>query len=84
LKLDHVISIEVDESALFARIEQRAAETGGARSDDNAETLKKRLVVYHEQTAPIIPYYRNKGALKVVDGMQEIEAVSKDLYAILD
>jgi len=84
LKLDRVISIEVDESALFARIEQRAAETGGARSDDNAETLKKRLAVYHEQTAPIIPYYRDKGALKVVDGMQRIEDVSKDLFAILD
>ncbi len=84
LKLDHVISLEVDEAALFARIEQRAAETGGARSDDNAETLKKRLAVYHEQTAPIIPYYRDKGLLKTVDGMQEIEQVSKDLYAILD
>lgn len=84
LKLDEVISIEVDEKALFARIEKRAAETGGARSDDNAETLKKRLGVYHEQTAPIIPYYRDKGLLKTVDGMQEIEQVSESLYAILD
>lgn len=82
--LDHVISIEVDESALLSRIEKRAAETGGARSDDNAETLKKRLEVYREQTAPIIPYYRAKGALKTVDGMQDIEAVSQSLYAILD
>ncbi len=48
LSLDHVIEIEVDEAALFARIETRAAETGGTRSDDNAETLKKRLAVYHE------------------------------------
>lgn len=84
LKLNHVISIEVDEKALFARIEKRAAETGGARSDDNAETLKKRLGVYHEQTAPIIPYYRDKGLLKTVDGMQEIQQVSESLYAILD
>ena len=84
LSLDHVISIEVDEQALFARIEKRATETGGARSDDNAETLKKRLAVYHEQTAPIVPYYRDKGMLETVDGMQDIEAVSRDLYAILD
>lgn len=84
LQLDHVISMEVDEEALFARIEKRAVETGGARSDDNAETLKKRLEVYHEQTAPIIPYYREKGALKTVDGMQDIDSVTKSLYAILD
>lgn len=84
VKIDCVISIEVDEQALFARIEKRAAETGGARSDDNAETLKKRLGVYHEQTAPIIPYYRDKGLLKTVDGMQEVDQVSESLYAILD
>ena len=84
LSLDHVISMEVDEDALFARIEKRAAETGGARSDDNAETLRKRLVVYREQTAPIIPYYAAKGNLKKIDGMQDIEDVSRSLYAILD
>ncbi|MEX0695106.1 MAG: adenylate kinase [Rhodospirillales bacterium] len=84
LGLDCVILMEVDEAVLFERIEKRAAETGGARSDDNAETLKKRLVVYREQTAPIIPYYREKGALKTVDGMQGIDTVTKSLYAILD
>jgi adenylate kinase len=46
--------------------------------------LKKRLGVYHEQTAPIIPYYRDKGLLKTVDGMQEVDQVSESLYAILD
>ena len=84
LGLDHVISMEVDEAALFQRIEKRAAETGGAGSDDNAETLKKRLVVYREQTAPIIPYYKEKGALKTVDGMQGIDTVTNTLYEILD
>ena len=57
LALDHVIEISVDEDALFARIENRAAETGGSRADDNAETLRKRLAVYHENTAPLLPYY---------------------------
>lgn len=84
LKLDHVVCIRVDEEALFARIEQRAADTGGARSDDNAETLKKRLGVYREQTAPIIPYYREKGLLKKVDGMQGIDQVSESIFAVLD
>ena len=84
LNLDHVVSIVVDEEALFARIENRARETGGARSDDNAETLKKRLAVYHEQTAPIIPYYTEKGSLKSIDGMQGIDEVSGAIYAILD
>ena len=84
LNLEAVISMEVDEAVLFARIENRAAETGGARSDDNAETLNKRLEVYQEQTAPIIPYYRDKGVMKTVDGMQGIDDVSKSLFAILD
>jgi len=84
LVLDCVICIKADEQALFARIEQRAAETGGARSDDNAETLKKRLGVYHEQTAPIKPYYAAKGLLNTVDGMKEIDEVSESIFAILD
>jgi len=63
LKLAAVIELEVDEAALVARIEKRAAETGGARADDNVETLRNRLSVYREQTAPIIPHYKGKGAL---------------------
>lgn len=84
LVLDRVVCIKVDEQALFSRIEQRAAETGGARSDDNAETLKKRLGVYHEQTAPIKPYYAAKGLLNTVDGMKGIDEVSESIFAILD
>jgi adenylate kinase len=85
LKLDHVIELEVDEAALFARIEGRAAESGGAaRADDNPETLKKRLGVYHEQTSPILPYYRDTGRLASVDGMQGIDEVTGQLVAILE
>jgi adenylate kinase len=85
LKLDHVIELEVDEAVLFARIEGRAAESGGAaRADDNPETLKKRLAVYRDQTAPILPYYRDTGRLKSVDGMQSIDEVTAQLVAILD
>ena len=83
LALDHVIEISVDEDALFARIENRAAETGGSRADDNAETLRKRLAVYHENTAPLLPYYDGKGLLKTVDGMNSIDEVGQAIDGIL-
>ena len=81
--IDHVIEIKVDESVLFARIEGRAAETGSARSDDNAETLRKRLAVYHDNTAPLLPYYEGKGLLCSVDGMASIEDVAGHIEKIL-
>ena len=84
-KLDAVIELGVDDSILLARIEGRAAETaGGARADDNAEALKKRLAVYHEQTAPLIGYYKTAGILKVVDGMKEMDAVTAEIEAALE
>ena len=84
LALDHVIEIIVDENALFARIETRAAESSGARSDDNAKTLRKRLAVYHENTAPLLPYYREKGVLRSVDGMASIEDVAAQIDNLLE
>lgn len=86
LKIDHVIELAVDETILFERIRTRIAETPEAerRSDDNEETLRNRLGVYHAQTAPILPYYRGKGALKSVDGMASIDDVTAQLKAILN
>jgi adenylate kinase len=83
LSLDCFIEIKVDEAALFARIENRAAETGGARSDDNVDTLRKRLTVYHERTAPLLPYYADKGVLKSVDGMNSVDEVASQIDRIL-
>ena len=86
LTLDHVIEIEVDEVALFARIENRASErrrTGTARSDDSAEILRKRLEVYHQNSAPLLPYYRAKGLLRSVDGMVSIEGVATQIDNLL-
>ncbi len=61
---------------------------GGAefsrRSDDNAETVANRLKEFHEKTAPIINYYRQKGRLRQVDGMAPIDTVSAQISAILD
>lgn len=85
LALDHVIEVAVDDAILIDRINTRVAQNqGAARSDDNAETLKARLAVYHEQTAPILPFYRNSGRLETVDGMLSIEQVSDQIEAILN
>ena len=81
--IDVVLELRVDEEALVARIENRAKETGGARADDNAETLRQRLAVYREQTAPVLPHYQQQGLVKVVDGMKPIDEVTKDIGAAL-
>lgn len=54
------------------------------RSDDNAATLKTRLKAYQEQTAPILPYYRQKRILKTVDGMADMTAVHQLIDTVLD
>jgi adenylate kinase len=53
------------------------------RSDDNVETVLARLNAYHELTAPLVPYYREKGILKVVDGMKDIDEVTININDIL-
>lgn len=53
------------------------------RADDRPETVKARLNVYHRQTAPILPYYRDRGILRCVDGMAEIDVVAREIEAIL-
>jgi len=53
------------------------------RKDDNAETVKARLVAYDAQTAPILPYYRARGLLHAVDGMADLDAVSAEIEAVL-
>jgi adenylate kinase len=49
------------------------------REDDNAATVRARLEAYHAQTAPLLPYYRDKGLLQVVDGMAEIDQVTAEV-----
>lgn len=83
LRLHAVIEVRVNDEVLVDRIETRIAESQTVRSDDNVETLKKRLAVYHAQTAPILPYYEGKGRLVTVDGMKSIDQVSDEIEAIL-
>ena len=54
------------------------------RDDDNAETVKSRLDAYHGQTAPLLPFYESKGLLAVVDGDQDMAAVTTEIKRVLD
>jgi len=87
MNLDAIAEPKVDENAMLARIEKRAAETvaagGVVRADDNPESFKVRLTAYRDQTAPVSAYYASKGVLKTVDGMAPIDQVTAALDAIL-
>ncbi len=85
--LTAVIELKVDEEALVSRLHNRIAEMAASgqapRSDDNEETLRKRLQVFRDQTAPIIPYYQRKKTLRQIDGMAEINTVAGEIEAAL-
>ena len=83
-KVDAVLFMDVDDDVLVERIQKRAAETGGARADDNETTLRSRLAVYREHTKPVLPFYESKGIVHHVDGMAPIDAVSATLFKLLD
>jgi adenylate kinase len=87
-KIDMVLELRVDEAALVSRAEQRVRDTlakGGApRSDDQPETVKYRLKVYRENTAPLLDYYRRQGKVVSVDGMAPIDAVTKAIAGAID
>ncbi|MBT9370427.1 adenylate kinase [Rhizobium sp. CSW-27] len=88
LQLDAVIELKVDEEALIRRIESRVAETlaagGTVRSDDNPESFRKRLAEYREKTAPLSAYYSEQGQLVVLDGMADVDAVTRSIEATLE
>jgi adenylate kinase len=87
MKLDAVIELRVNESALLERVERRAAETRArgeeVRIDDTPEVLIKRLASYRQQTEPLIHYYSERRKLLTVDGMMTIEHVTREINRIL-
>jgi adenylate kinase len=87
LKLDGVVELRVNESALLARVEKRAEETRArgedVRLDDTPEVLTKRLAQYRSMTEPLIHYYSERRKLLTVDGMMTIEHVTRDINRIL-
>jgi len=54
------------------------------RADDNEETVRARMVAYNSQTAPILPYYRDKDVLRTIDGMASIEEIAGQIEATLE
>ncbi len=88
LGLDAVIELKVDEGILLERIEKRIAEMqarGEAlRPDDNPDVLRRRLLAYRDQTAPLATYYQLQGVLRSVDGMAPIQEVASAIDEVLE
>ena len=83
-KIDLVLELKVDDEALLDRVKSRIAAGGPLRADDNPETLRKRLEVYYQSTAPVLAYYRNQGKVKSLDGMAAIPTVTAQISDILE
>jgi adenylate kinase len=87
IKLDAVVELRVNESALLDRVETRVAEMRArgeeVRIDDTPEVLSKRLANYRTQTEPLIHYYSERRKLLTVDGMMTIEHVTREINRIL-
>jgi adenylate kinase len=81
-KVDVVIRLKVDEQALIDRITRRFEAEG--RADDNPEAIKKRLLAYNSQTAPLVEVYSGQDKLREIDGMADVETVSASIAGILD
>ncbi|EHH06744.1 adenylate kinase [Mesorhizobium amorphae CCNWGS0123] len=87
LHLDAVVELVVDDKALVGRIVRRAEEAQAAgqpvRKDDNPTVFEERLKEYYKKTSPLIGYYYAKGRLKSVDGMADIDTVTREIEAVL-
>ncbi|MCU0908326.1 MAG: adenylate kinase [Rhodobacteraceae bacterium] len=86
--LDRVIELRVDDEVLVHRVVNRAEQARAAgqpvRADDNADSLKTRLLEYYKKTSPLIGYYYAHGKLTPVDGLAEIGSVTAAIAAVLD
>ena len=108
VQIDHVVSIEIDDSVIEGRmtgrrvcgscgasyhieanpskVEGKCDLCGGEltiRKDDAPETVRRRLVVYHEQTEVLKDFYAKLGKLRLVEGNQTIEGASEDILAVI-
>ena len=81
-QIDAMIELSVPEDELMARLLNRGKLTG--RSDDNEETIKKRLDVYHNQTAPLIDWYENEGIHHHVEGLGTVDEIFGRICAVVD
>lgn len=77
-----MLDLDVPEDELMTRLIKRGKESG--RADDNEETIKKRLVVYHSQTAPLIDWYKNEGKYQHINGVGTMEGIFADIVAAIE
>lgn len=80
--LHSVIGLEVPEDELVERLINRGKQTG--RADDNPETIKTRLNVYHKTTMPLKQYYTDKGSYHSIDGSGDVNKIFGDISKHLD
>ena len=81
-KVAAMIELDVPEDELMKRLILRGKQSG--RSDDNEETIKKRLTVYHNQTAPLIEWYEKEGIHHHINGLGELDRIFADICAVID
>ena len=81
-KLHAVVGLEVPEDELVERMINRGKETG--RADDNPETIKNRLKVYHDQTSPLREYYNKEGKYLPIKGTGIVDEIFEDISKGVD
>lgn len=77
-----MIELDVPEDELMTRLIKRGQESG--RSDDNEETIRKRLAVYHNQTAPLIEWYEREGLHRHINGLGSLDRIFGDICQVVD
>ena len=82
LKINAVLSLEVPEDILIARMLERGKTSG--RADDNIDSIKHRFVEYKEKTAPVLDYYKKQGNLIGINGVGEISEIFNNLCKEID
>ena len=81
-KVAAMIELDVPEEELMKRLILRGQQSG--RADDNEETIKKRLVVYHSQTQPLIEWYKEEGIHYHINGLGELDRIFADICKVID
>lgn len=81
-KVDVVVGLETDDEELTQRLLKRGLESG--RSDDNIETIRKRLDVYHNQTSPLRDYYDARGSYRRIEGKGHPDSIFEDIAKHID
>ncbi len=77
-----MLELDVPEDELMTRLIKRGKESG--RADDNEETIKKRLTVYHSQTAPLVDWYKNEKLHKHINGLGTLEGIFEDIVEAVE